>query len=147
MLHIGFSEDFDMVILSNLEILFYLGIPDFPHFPCFRGNSTLSVLDAFTISWVCVLKPSKATAGLASPPLPALSRWTWGWKSIGVCLGNGYMDIFLILWFCNISEFCFNFTENKTTVTKQREDLEGCGRILGSPHFSRPTDLQGQINL
>lgn len=68
-------------------------------------------------------------------------------ESIGVCLRNGYMDIFLILWFCSISEFCFNFTENKTTVTKQREDLEGCGRILGSPHLSRPTDLQGQINL
>lgn len=55
-----------------------------PHFPCFRGNSTLSVMDAFTISWVCVLKPSKATAGSASPtplsPLPALPWWTWGWK-------------------------------------------------------------------
>lgn len=32
-LHIGFSKDFDMVILSNLEAVFYLFIPGFPIFP------------------------------------------------------------------------------------------------------------------
>lgn len=76
MLHIGFLKDFDMVILSNLEIVFYLGIANSPLISPVLEETAHFLLWMHSPFLECVLKPSKATAGSASPtplsPLPAL---------------------------------------------------------------------------
>lgn len=130
MLHIGFSKDFDMVILSNLEIVFYLGIADSPFISPVLEETAHFLLWMHSpfLECVCWSHPRPQLAQPVPHHCPHYLHChgeRGGGKSICVCLGNSCMDIFLIFWFCNISEFCFSFTENKTTVIKQWERPRG----------------------
>lgn len=62
--HIGFS-DFDMVNLSNLEIVFYpfMTVAWVPHAPFFRRNvAYFQFLEKLHRLLMCMLRPSKLTA-------------------------------------------------------------------------------------
>lgn len=120
--HIGFS-DFDMVNLSNLEIVFYpfMTVAWVPHAPFFRRNvAYFQFLEKLHRLLMCMLRPSKLTADSVTVPSVSFTLTTYTamvkmWREeVSTCVWEAYALVhFFILWFCNSSEFCFCFTEKK----------------------------------